>query len=135
MFQINQWVTSIFELLLRTGSGSWNSRTKLCVPIGTCDHFSSGETAIGPAFCVYLSGMTPPSSNAVVVINNGGACRAASAASALTCAAALSHHGRSNCDQRYKDKQNCDYSRHFALHSLFFSSLEILQPEFYLPPG
>ena len=42
------------------------------VPIGTWDHLSSGDTAIGPAACVYLSGMTPPSSKAVVVISNGG---------------------------------------------------------------
>ena len=47
MFQISQCVMSIFEPLLSTGSGSCMSNTKLCVPGGTCDHFSSGETAVG----------------------------------------------------------------------------------------
>jgi hypothetical protein len=72
MFQINQCVMSIFEPLLRTGSGSCISRTKLCVPAGTCVHFSSGDTAALPAAIVYLSGMTPPSSQAVVVMSSGG---------------------------------------------------------------
>ena len=72
MFQITQWVMSIFEPRFSTGSGSCMMSTKLCVPIGTCDHESAGETAIAPAACVYLSGMTPPSSNAVVVISSGG---------------------------------------------------------------
>jgi len=48
MFQINQCVMSIFEPLLSTGSGSCISRTKLCVPAGTCDHFSSGDGAVAP---------------------------------------------------------------------------------------
>src|SRR5215471_17778972 len=72
MFQISQCVTSILELFISTGSGSCISSTKLCVPIGTCDHLSSGDGDIGPAACVYLSGMTPPSSKAVVVISSGG---------------------------------------------------------------
>src|SRR5215467_4673953 len=72
MFQISQCVMSILEPLLSTGSGSCISSTKLCVPIGTCDHFSSGDGDIGPPACVYLSGITPPSSNAVVVISSGG---------------------------------------------------------------
>src|SRR5262245_46943001 len=72
MFQINQCVMSIFEPLARTGSGSCISRTKLWVPAGTCDHFSSGDTAALPAAIVYLSGMTPPSSHAVVVMSSGG---------------------------------------------------------------
>src|SRR5215813_2337197 len=74
MFQTSQCVTSIFELLLSAGSGSCISRTKLCVPGGTCDHLSSGDGASGPAACVYLSGMTPPSSQAVVVMRSGGVC-------------------------------------------------------------
>src|ERR1043165_6646047 len=72
MFQISQCVMSIFEPLLSTGSGSCISSTKLCVPIGTCDHLSSGDGDIGPPACVYLSGITPPSSKAVVVISSGG---------------------------------------------------------------
>src|SRR5260370_11978 len=40
--------------------------------MGTWDHLSSGDTAIGPAAIVYLVGMTPPSSQAVVVMINGG---------------------------------------------------------------
>src|SRR5262249_48991502 len=72
MFQINQCVMSIFEPLFSTGSGSWRSNTKLCVPGGTCDHCSAGETALGPAACVYLSGMTPPSCHADDVIKSGG---------------------------------------------------------------
>src|SRR5262245_40708592 len=73
MFQTNQCVMPIFEPLASTGSGSCSSRTKLCVPGGTCDHCSAGETAAGPAACVYLSGMTPPSCQAFDVINSGGA--------------------------------------------------------------
>src|SRR5262245_52523066 len=72
MFQISQCVMSIFEPLLSTGSGSCISSTKLWVPGGACDHDSAGETAEGPATCVYLSGITPPSSHAVVVISSGG---------------------------------------------------------------
>src|SRR5262245_39309493 len=72
MFQINQCVMSIFEPLANTGSGSCISSTKLCVPGGTCDHWSAGETALGPAACVYLSGMTPPSCQADVVSKSGG---------------------------------------------------------------
>src|SRR5262252_7597128 len=72
MFQISQCVMSIFDPLLSTGSGSCISSTKLCVPGGTCDHDSAGDTADGPAACVYLSGITPPSSQAVVVISSGG---------------------------------------------------------------
>src|SRR5262245_15401632 len=72
MFQINQCVMSILEPFWSTGSGSCISSTKLWVPPGTCDHLSSGDGAIGPAACVYLSGTTPPSSNAVVVISSGG---------------------------------------------------------------
>src|SRR6478752_890333 len=72
MFQISQCVMSILEPLLSTGSGSCISSTKLCVPIGTCDHLSSGDGDIGPPACVYLSGITPPSSKAVVVISSGG---------------------------------------------------------------
>src|SRR5712691_3338756 len=72
MFQINQCVMSIFEPLASTGSGSCMSSTKLCVPIGTCDHLSSGDGAVAPAACVYLSGMTPPSSHAVDVMIRGG---------------------------------------------------------------
>src|SRR5205814_9241273 len=57
--------TTLFRSpLLSTGSGSCKSRTKLCVPVGTCDHFSSGDGAVGPAAWVYLSEMTPPSSQA-----------------------------------------------------------------------
>jgi hypothetical protein len=74
MFHTSQWVMSIFEPLLSTGSGSCISRTKLWVPGGTCDQLSAGETALAPAAWVYLSGMTPPSSQAVVVINSGGTC-------------------------------------------------------------
>src|ERR1700687_1433304 len=40
--------------------------------MGTCDHLSSGDTAIGPAAIVYLFGMMPPSSQAGVVMINGG---------------------------------------------------------------
>src|SRR5437879_4471725 len=40
--------------------------------MGTCDHLSSGDTAIGPAAIVNLFGMMPPSSQAVVVMINGG---------------------------------------------------------------
>src|SRR6266550_973265 len=72
MFQTSQWVMSIFEPLLSTGSGSCSSNTKLCVPGGTCDHCSAGDTAAGPAACVYLSGITPPSCQAVDVIKSGG---------------------------------------------------------------
>src|SRR5882672_6695468 len=72
MFQINQCVMSIFEPLLSTGSGSCMSRTKVCVPGGTCDHLSSGDGDVGPAACVYLSGITPPSSHAVDVMIRGG---------------------------------------------------------------
>src|ERR1051325_3984907 len=72
MFHATQCVMSIFEPLFSTGSGSCMMITKLCVPIGTCDHESAGDGAVGPAACVYLSGMTPPSSNAVVVISSGG---------------------------------------------------------------
>src|SRR4029077_19404867 len=72
MFQMSQWVMSIFEPLLSTGSGSCSSTTKLCVPGGTCDHCSAGDTAAGPAACVYLSGITPPSGQAVDVIKSGG---------------------------------------------------------------
>ena len=44
IFQISQCVTSIFELFAGiAGSGSCMSSTKLCVPGGTCDHFSSGD--------------------------------------------------------------------------------------------
>src|SRR5215831_3946805 len=74
MFQTSQCVTSIFELLLSAGSGSCIRRTRLCVPGGTCDHLSSGDGAFGPAACVYLSGMTPPSSQAVLVMISGGVC-------------------------------------------------------------
>src|SRR5262245_48338934 len=64
---------SIFDPLFNTGSGSCMSSTKLCVPGGTCDHFSSGETAAPPsAACVYLLGITPPSSHADDVISSGG---------------------------------------------------------------
>ena len=45
MFQISQCVMSIFDPLLSTGSGSCISSTKLCVPDGTCDHSSFGDTA------------------------------------------------------------------------------------------
>src|SRR5579871_4873566 len=62
IFQAIQWVTSSSFLLIAT-SGSWNSSTKLCVPGGTFDHSSAGETASGPACCVYLSGITLPSGN------------------------------------------------------------------------
>src|SRR5688572_20179212 len=72
MFQITQWVMSIFDPRFSTGSGSCMMSTKLWVPIGTWDHESAGDGAPGPAACVYLSGMTPPSSNAVVVIRSGG---------------------------------------------------------------
>src|SRR5215470_18346544 len=72
MFHTSQWVMSIFDPLLSTGSGSCMSSTKVCVPGGTCDHLSSGDGAIGPAACVYLSGITPPSSKADVVISSGG---------------------------------------------------------------
>src|SRR5262245_4073268 len=72
MFQINQCVMSIFEPLFSTGSGSCISSAKLCVPGGTCDHESAGDAAFGPAACVYLSGITPPSSHAVVVMMSGG---------------------------------------------------------------
>src|SRR5262245_51636113 len=58
IFQMSQCVMSIFEPFARTGSGSCISSTKLCVPGGTCDHFNSGDTALGPAAIVYLSGMT-----------------------------------------------------------------------------
>src|SRR5262249_40618954 len=74
MFHASQCKMSVLELFCRTGSVSCMSRTKLCVPIGTCDHFNSGDTAIGPAFCVYLSGITPPSSKDVVVMRSGGVC-------------------------------------------------------------
>src|SRR5471030_2531359 len=63
---------SIFDPLFSTGSGSCMSSTKLCVPEGTCDHLSSGDGDVGPAACVYLSGMTPPSSHAVDVMMRGG---------------------------------------------------------------
>src|SRR4029077_9709868 len=53
-------------------SGSCISSAKLCVPAGTCDHFSFGDTAAAPAAIVYLSGITPPSSHAVVVMISGG---------------------------------------------------------------
>src|SRR5258707_9856821 len=72
MFQINQCVMSIFDPLFRTGSGSCISSTNVCVPAGACDHFNSGDTADGPAACVYLSGITPPSSHAAVVMRSGG---------------------------------------------------------------
>src|SRR5437868_15457988 len=72
MFHTSQCVMSIFEPLLSTGSGSCISRTKLCVPAGTWDHFNSGDTAAAAAI-VYLSGMTPPSCHAVVVMISGGA--------------------------------------------------------------
>src|SRR5262249_10910394 len=72
MFQINQCVMSIFEPLFSTGSGSCNSSTKLCVPGGTCDHWSAGETALGPAACVGLFGTTLPSCQAELVIKSGG---------------------------------------------------------------
>src|SRR5262245_15817212 len=73
MFQISQCVMSIFDPLFNTGSGSCMRSTKLCVPGGTCDHFSSGETAAPPsAACVYLLGITPPSSHADDVISSGG---------------------------------------------------------------
>src|SRR5262245_39229810 len=69
---MSQCVMSIFEPFARTGSGSCISSTKLCVPGGACDHFNSGDTALGPAAIVYLSGMTPPSSHADVVMISGG---------------------------------------------------------------
>src|SRR5215471_17443057 len=72
MFQTSQCVMSIFEPRLSTGSGSCISRTKLCVPDGTCDHFNSGDGAVGPDACVYLSGMTPPSSHALELMISGG---------------------------------------------------------------
>src|SRR5262249_18138193 len=72
MFHTSQCVMSIFDPLLSTGSGSCMSRTKLCVPAGTCDHFSSGDGEVGPAAWVYLSGMTPPSSHADEVMMSGG---------------------------------------------------------------
>src|SRR5438067_1300417 len=72
MFQNSQCVMSIFEPFWSTGSGSCISNAKLCVPGGTCDHSSFGDTAFAPAAMVYLSGITPPSSHAVVVMINGG---------------------------------------------------------------
>src|SRR5256885_4747490 len=72
MFQISQCVMSIFDPLLSTGSGSCISSTKVCVPGGTCDHFSSGDGAVGPEACVYLSGITPPSCHADEVMISGG---------------------------------------------------------------
>src|SRR5207237_5618405 len=74
MSQINQWVMSIFEPFCSTGSGSCNSSTKLCVPIGTCDQLSAGLGAVAPPACVYLSGLTPPSSHADEVMSSGGVC-------------------------------------------------------------
>src|SRR5262249_21368904 len=72
MFQTSQCVISIFEPRLSTGSGSCISSTKLCVPAGTCDHFCGGEGAVGPAACVYLPGITPPSPQAEGVMRGGG---------------------------------------------------------------
>src|SRR4051794_25874850 len=72
MFHTSQCVMSIFDPLLSTGSGSCINRTKLCVPGGTCDHFSSGDGEVGPPACVYLSGITPPSSQADEVMISGG---------------------------------------------------------------
>src|SRR5438045_7630704 len=74
MFQTSQCVMSIFEPFCSTGSGSCNRSTKVCVPIGTCDHLSSGDGEVAPAACVYLSGITPPSSHADEVMISGGAC-------------------------------------------------------------
>src|SRR5262249_56011453 len=72
MFHASQCVMSFFDPLLSTGSGSCMSSTKLCVPGGPCDHFNSGDGAVGPPACVYLSGMTPPSSHAEDVMISGG---------------------------------------------------------------
>ena len=72
MFQTSQCVMSIFDPFASTGSGSCMSSTKLCVPGGTCDQSSLGDTAFAPAAIVYLSGMTPPSSHAAVVMISGG---------------------------------------------------------------
>src|SRR4029077_14575988 len=75
MFQMSQCVTSPFELLAGiAGSGSFMMIAKLCVPGGTCDQLRAGDGAVGPAACVYLSGMTPPSSQAVDVMIIGGVC-------------------------------------------------------------
>src|SRR3954465_2583111 len=75
MFQISQCVTAPFELLAGiAGSGSFMMIAKLCVPGGTCDQDSAGEGAVGPAACVYLSGITPPSSHADEVMSRGGVC-------------------------------------------------------------
>src|SRR3954469_14965412 len=69
MFHTSQYVTSRM-LRWSATSGSCISSTKLCVPIGTCVHLSSGETPICPT---NFAGMTPPSSNDVVVMTSGGA--------------------------------------------------------------
>src|SRR5215467_13348511 len=75
MFHTSQCVMSIFELFAgNDGSGSFMISTKLCVPGGTCVQLSAGFGAVGPAACVYLSGITPPSSHAVDVMINGGVC-------------------------------------------------------------
>src|SRR5437879_6010526 len=42
----------------------------------------------------------------------------ASAPLSTTLSAGLSHDGTTECDECYKNKQNCNYSHYFVLHAL-----------------
>src|ERR1039457_2616472 len=70
------------KALAMWASASCRISTKLAVPLGTFDHFNSGETPVdicmGPlgggvvAAHVYFSGIVPPSVNPAIVSVSGG---------------------------------------------------------------
>src|ERR1039458_611384 len=79
-------------------SASCRINTKLAVPLGTLDHFNSGETPVdicmGPlgggvvAEHVYLIGIVPPSVNAAIVSVSGAITFGRTGGRAVACCAA-----------------------------------------------